>query len=345
MMVAAIFQDALVKDVDDWFDNTLVEASRDAAVAQFPARANHSNGFAYLKTLRGLTNGAVDCLLAHWYLLPGLQFQRFRVLLGMSIVLRRQRLAKSTLSKVLDQPPLAASYFGFDFAWKSLSARGTLGRYIDVSSPWLFPVALLSRCRASSATLVSSEADALRDLLGPAKAVATEHPAAELFGEEESYDTITSLSWLERVPDDVKAVARLWRILRPGGALLLCLPCARNAVEQWKENTPAPTGPRSRRKLSRRVYDARLLSGHIFEITGAPKRYAIYGERGSPSGGACNRRIADSVQSGWRASMIIGRDWCCYSSIRSLPGQGVIAMKFVKPEEGKTAGQFSLHLN
>jgi SAM-dependent methyltransferase len=344
-MVASRILDALVKNIDDWFDNVLVEPPKNGVVTQSAGRADDSR-FVPFKALRGLANGAIDCLLAHWYLLPGLQFQRFRVLLGMSSVLRRKHIAQSTLARILDEPPQAVSYLGFDFAWKALSARTTLGRYLDVSSPWLFPVALLSRCNASSATLVSSEAEALRDLLGAAKATLRD-PAGEQSADDESYDTVTSLSWLERVHDDVKAVARLWRILRPGGTLLVSLSCARDAVEEWVDAPAVALGSEDRRVLWRRLYDVRLLNGRIFEVTGLPKRYAIYGERNSISDNGCRApKLTGGFQPGWRPSMIIGRDWRSYSSVRELPGQGVIAMKFVKPENGRRAArQFSLHLD
>jgi hypothetical protein len=264
--------------------------------------------------------------------------------------LRHQRLPDSTIAHVFQKSPRAASYLDFDFAWKALSERDTLGNYLDVFSPWLFPMALLSRCSSSGATLVSPQPDALKGLLefrsvSRRQQITFESGDATL--DEEAYDTITSLSWLGRVHDDVGLVRRLWRSLKPGGTLLLSVPCAKTAAEEYAPPVgDSPTGHGPGGNFLRRLYDARLLNTRIFEVVGQPRRYTVYGEQARVWRDAgIDTGDHDIAASTWRDSMIIGRAWRSYSTLQELPGEGVIAMKLVKSESGRKAdAPFSLRL-
>ena len=263
---------------------------------------------------------AVDCALAHWYLVPGLAFQRARFGLGVKSLLGRSRLPVAVRALILQQTPAPAAYLGFHFAARFLSGE-TLGNYLDVASPWLFPFTMLSRRRAASATLLSNEAARLRSLMeaariSPAGGLRCAAADATLAGE--TYDTITSLCDAGGgVKHDARAVRNLWQMLKPGGTLLLSVPCIKAC---GKDGSGASGG---------RLYDARALEREIFAILGQPRRYAIYGAQTphrheAPAGGAAASR--------WGGAAAIGRDWRCYARLQELPGEGVMVMKFNRPE-------------
>jgi SAM-dependent methyltransferase len=215
---------------------------------------------------------------------------------------------------------------GFHFASQFLTSD-SLGNYLDVSSPWLFPFTLLSKYQAASATLLTVEAMGLRSLLGALKvSIHGEIRCVEnhIPLEDDDYDTITSLWDLNEGPEQcARDVRSLWRALRPGGTLLLSVPCAKKAAERPSANRP-------------RLYDAAGLEHHIFDGVGQPKRYAIYGPQTLPCGNAGN------AAGGWAGSLAIGRDWRCYSGLHELPGEGIIVMKFSRPEHKSEATSIAL---
>jgi hypothetical protein len=270
---------------------------------------------------------AVDCALAHWYMVPGLAFQRARFRLGVQSLLGQGRLPAPVRALILQQTPAPAAYLGFHFAARFLS-RDTLGNYLDISSPWLFPFTMLSRRGAASATLLGGAAAELRSLMqaariNPAGGLRCEAADTALAGE--SYDTITSLCDAGGgVKHDARAVRNLWRMLKPGGTLLLSVPCIKAGV---KEGAAAGGA---------RLYDARSLEREIFAVLGQPKRYAIYGAQ-TPARSS-HDAAANHAGPGWGGAAAIGRDWRCYARLQELPGEGVMVMKFARPEHHAKPG-------
>jgi hypothetical protein len=310
---------------------------REARLDRMPGESSHGWSGGNFKppaigSFKQVAIGALDCALAHWYMVPGLKFQRSRVRLGLKSLFGRGRLPVSALSLILHQIPSPASYLGFHFASRFLS-RDTLGSYLDVASHWLFPFTLLSSYQAASATLLTLEASRLRSLLS-ASNINLEggiHCEAEnIHLADESYDTITSLCGAGGVVGDVR---NLWRSLKPGGTLLLSLPCVRECTEPFNAG-------------GERLYDGRMLEQNIFEVLGQPKRYAIYGAQ-TPACG--NEKAPDDhagTAGGWGGSSAIGRGWRCYAGLQELPGEGVMVMKFSRPERNAetTGAAFASHL-
>lgn len=271
-------------------------------------------------TFKHVAISALDCALAHWYMVPGLKFQRSRVRLGLKSLFRRGGLPPSAVSLILHQNPDPGAYLGFHFASQFL-ARETLGNYLDVSSPWLFPFTLLANFRASSAMLLTAAAAQLRSLLSASNMSLPGglHCEAQVSLADESYDTITSLCGPDGdVEHNTRDARNLWRVLKPGGTLLLSVPCIRNGADQFADRDT--------------IYDVQMLERQLFDVLGQPKRYAIYGAQTPGIGDESAVGYDSRGAAGWGDSSIVGRDWRCYASLQDLPGRGVIVMKFLRPE-------------
>lgn len=289
-----------------------------------------------LSGFKRVAESAMDCAVAHWYMVPGLKFHRFRVSLGVKSLLGRKQLSPAALTMALHRTPRACSYLGFHFASRFLSGD-SLGDYLDVSSPWLFPLAMLSSYHAVSATILSQEAPRLRNLLSAAK-IPTEQDvrceAGDIQLDDESYDTVTSLWSPEEAEHGARDIRNLWRVLRPGGTLLLSVPCTGAGADSEAENL---NDEKSRQSERREIYDPRMLERDIFQVIGQPKRYAIYGAQRSASANEFSAGEDSDALPDSRDSLAIGRDWRCYANLQELVGPGVIVMKFTSPAHAACA--------
>ena len=158
--------------------------------------------------------------------------------------------------------------------------------------------------------------------------------AGDLRLDDESYDTVTSLWSSAGGEHNARGVRNLWRVLKPGGTLLLSMPCTANVAQSVAGKRPDEnSAPGS----LRRYHDAQRLERDIFQVIGQPQRYAIYGAQASI---ATNESAGDDFDapSETRGALEIGREWRCYANLHELPGPGVIVMKFTRPAPSAAAG-------
>jgi len=246
-----------------------------------------------------------------------------------------------TIYQMIFAPMDSVRYFEFDFMWRAIESRGALGRYLDVSSPRLFPIILLDRGRAATAELVNPDK---RDFGTTVELVERLGLAArcrlhDCLIEEapfrpESFDTITSVSMVEHIPEDRGAIRKMCDVLKPGGSLLLSVPCAATEFQEYLDFNEYGllTADESGFVFGQRFYDEESLRQRIFSITGEPVHYAVYGEV-EPGFLFRNRekKFSDSGYAFWREPYMIGQKCRYFSSVSDLPGWGVIGMHFVKP--------------
>jgi SAM-dependent methyltransferase len=279
-------------------------------------------------------------LLAHYYGVPGLYLRRNCARLGLRLLLNRKApIAYSTIYSFFFWPLDSVRYFEFDFMWRAL-ANTPIQRYLDVSSPRMFPALLLLRQRNLSAELLNPDIKDLTVTMALIKASGLSdrcHFHNCLIGEApfapESFDVITSISVVEHIPQDTQAIQKMWALLKRGGRLLLSVPCAAESSEEYiNKNEYGLLEPdKSGFVFWQRFYDTSLLQERIFSITGQPCRSIVYGEK---KAGTIiedtRRRRADPKYPVWREPYMMGQEYGCFRSIADLPGQGVIAMEFVK---------------
>lgn len=279
-------------------------------------------------------------LMAHGYRTPGLRFRFECALLGFRLLFDRKKyILREAICTLLFFPMDSTRYFEFDFMWNGL-ASVPIGRYLDVSSPRLFPLMLLDKRPEVTAEIINPDREDLflTEVLVGALELGDRCRLSNCLIEssdfiDESFDVITSISVVEHIPRDTEAIASMWSLLKPGGRLLLSVPCAAVCSEQYiSENfygilEPGTDGY----TFWQRFYDEDLLRERIFPVTGKPHRYKVYGEK-TPGSFRRNadRKMADPLYPYWREPYMMGKEYRYFESIRDLPGEGVIAMEFVK---------------
>lgn len=291
--------------------------------------------------LRGAILSPIYWLLAHFYRTPGLFFHRHVFTIGLRLLFKR-KLKIDSIYKLMFSPLDSVRYFEFHFFWQSFLCNTHIGDYLDVSSPRLFPVVLMDKFPQLSAVLVNPDPKDLaltRELIEACnfnnRCKLYNCCVDDLNFEIESFDTITCISVIEHIPQegDLQAVKKMWSLLRRGGRLLLSVPCAKEAFEEFINfNEYGLLEPdKDGFVFGQLFYDEQLLEDHIFKITGKPIRYSVYGEK---KFGLFikNRddRMTNSNYPFWREPYMMGVEYAYFSSIAALPGWGLVTMEFIK---------------
>lgn len=235
-------------------------------------------------------------------------------------------------------------YFEFDFFWQSVTARTSLGDYLDVSSPRLFSWRVLALGKSRRSVISNPDK---RDLEVTAQLLKADGlmdrcelrclPVSELDDPPGTFDTVACISVLEHIAVDEapRALTKMWSLVKPGGGrLLLSVPCAKEGFEEyidWNEYGLLPIG-RDGYVFGQRFYDQAMLAEQIYSVLGQASRKAIFGEKAV---GTFMRNRSDKLQKlnypFWREPLIMATQYRFFDDVDSLPGVGVIAFEFVKP--------------
>jgi predicted SAM-dependent methyltransferase len=274
---------------------------------------------------------------------PGIGLHIRSWALALKLLINR-RISRSEAVRLACCPFDSVRYFEFDVFWKWLPSCECGDRYLDISSPRLFLLLLLSSRPELNACLVNPDekdltaTQALMQAFDLAENCRTFNCLiADANFSPESFDTITSISVIEHIPqpDDISAVKKIWQLLRPGGRLFVSVPCAAEAFEEYmnfNEYGILKTGEDGY-VFAQRFYDEELLQSCFFQIFGQPARMRIYGERcrGAYMANRAHKN-RDIMYPFWRESFMMGREYRYFEHVRDLPGVGVIAMQFIKPK-------------
>jgi predicted SAM-dependent methyltransferase len=295
------------------------------------------------RAMRALTGAALSpayLLLAHRYRLPGLRFRTDFAMLGLRFLLSRNtEISRVDIYRLLFWPMHSTRYFEFDFMWHSL-ADVPIRYYLDVSSPRLFPILLLSKRLEMAAELVNPDKKDLQDTARIVRACnldsrchLRDSPIEDAPFVPQSFDVITTMSVVEHIAQDRDAVIKMWELLKPGGRLLLSVPCAALAQDQYLDvdhfglQSPDENGF----FFHQHIYDHALLEERFYSMLGPPARLAIYGERkaGSLLTGLLEHWSGQGYAL-WKEPFAMAREFRRYESLSDLPGEGVICMEFIK---------------
>jgi SAM-dependent methyltransferase len=271
---------------------------------------------------------------------PGLALRWKCFKLGLHLLIKRVApIDLKAVFFVLLYPLDSTRYFEFDFVWRVVGGL-TDEKHLDVSSPRLFfTLLLLHNPRLNSELINPDQADlAETQTLIQASGLGSRcrlHGCviAEAPFSPASFDLITSMSVVEHIPEDRLAIQRMWNLLKPGGRLILTVPCAARTSEQYIDRDEyGVLGPDADGLVFwQRFYDEALLQERIFSVTGPPRYQQIFGERvaGQFLKMAARKRT-DRYYPFWREPYMVGQDYTYFNSLNDLPGEGVIAMEFVK---------------
>lgn len=268
---------------------------------------------------------------------PGLAFRGLCALKGIYLLLKG-RYIKCAYSLIV-YPLDSVRYFEFDFMWSTL---GTLKiySYLDVSSPRLLPLMVVDRNGGLVADLINPDKTDLpmTILLAESLDIADRCRFHASLIEEvplkpNSFDVITSMSVIEHITDDKNAIQKMWDLLKPGGLLLISVPCSAKASEEYTNlnDYELIDSDENGFVFWQRYYDEALIIQRIYSITGTPRRFQIYGEKkaGSYHHNVAQKR-SDIFYPYWREPFMMGLQYEFKKQLDDLPGIGVIAMEFVK---------------
>jgi SAM-dependent methyltransferase len=276
--------------------------------------------------------------------LAGLDFAMFARRLAVPLVPH----APADAVRLLITPINCVRYFEFSFAWAHTPYR--VGRYLDVSSPRIFPLRMAAEGRAAHIVVANPDRTDLnftRTLAETNKIHGIEYRAdvaGELDMEPESFDLITCLSVVEHIADengDSDAVSHLYDLLRPGGRLIVTLPVDRAYRVDYRDRPQyevSAAAVEDSRYLFERVYDERAIRERILGVVeGATCSSEFYGER-SPGllGKYFTRWLADGDTATADDARLMVDEVTRWPSWSAMPGAGVCCMCIDKPLEQRS---------
>lgn len=288
-------------------------------------------------SIAGLFLFPVFWLLAYTRKTPGLNLRIKFAKRGAALLLKGDYTRAHGL---LVAPLDSVRYFEFEFMWNAVrKLRPT--SYLDVSSPRMLPLMILEQYKDLVADLVNPDKSDLPETQHFAELFKLTHRCRfhEQLIEEaplqsNSFSLITSMSVVEHIPDDTGAIQKMWDLLEPGGMLLLSVPCAAKASEEYTNLNDYGLIEKDESGFVfwQRYYDESLLQQRIFNITGLPIKRLIYAEK---KAGLYNQNVeqkrSNPYYPSWREPWMMGQEFVFKEAIEELPGMGVIAMEFIKP--------------
>jgi len=293
-----------------------------------------------------LTHGLASIVLVPSYALaaaaigtPGMRFHLEAVDVALRLVARGGAELLAQAGRLALYPMDSTRYFEFDWVWTRLQQLQSVRNYLDVSSPRFLPLSYVRRSKVDCAWFVNPDGADLATTQRWAAALsiadrcrfsATSIESSEL--QPGQFDAITSISVFEHIADESRALACVKRLLAPGATLLLTLPCAATAYEQYRDydeyhlSTPDSRG----RYFFQRFYDSAALRNRVFSVLGEPREITVYGEN-EPGyfGRNAEQKMRGLPYPFWREGYMMGRHFRLYPSIEALPGEGVVALRFV----------------
>jgi predicted SAM-dependent methyltransferase len=250
------------------------------------------------------------------------------------------RISLQTCYSLIFFPMDSTRYFEFHEVVKTV-AHSTFFRYLDVASPRILPLFLLMQNGAAVGDILNpdghdlQETELLVDGLELRERFNFEKSTIEMAKySAETFDLITCISVLEHIPADEEAIKIMWSLLRPGGRLIITMPCMAQPLEQYISRydygvlSPGSDGY----TFWQRYYDEERLHAVVFNTTGVPVKLVVYGEisYGLFYRNASMKRLFGSLYPFWRESYMMATEYRYFQSITELPGEGVVFMEFIK---------------
>lgn len=307
----------------------------------FPPKPQQRTLVRIARGVAGVTLGPLCTLAAALLGGPGTRAHVESARLGLSLLTGRADRFPRSLSFAMTFWPLDSTrYPEFDFCARQLDRTPQVRDYLDVSSPRLLPTIVLRRFGSARARLLNPDAQdlpvtraLLEDLGLAARCVFVQDVLTAETAPAGEFDLVTCMSVLEHVPDDRHAIEAIWAAVRPGGQLLLTVPCRAEAEDQYVDVNQYGVLDSDEEGLvfRQRLYSRACLQARVFAITGAPSAMDVWGER---EPGYILRDALDKWGSlsypFWAEALRARTRLARYPNVDALPGEGVACMAFVK---------------
>ncbi|HEY0661564.1 MAG TPA: methyltransferase domain-containing protein [Lysobacter sp.] len=230
-------------------------------------------------------------------------------------------------------------HFEMDFFWRRIRALRP-GRILDVSSPRLLPLLALRADANARADLVNPDGKDLARTRSMAEGLGVdarcrflETRIDTLPADARDYPLVTCMSVLEHIIEDLVAVRTMWDCVAPGGRLLLSVPCAAMAVEEYTNVDEYGLLQQDDEGFVfwQRYYDEPRLQA-LFAVLGVPVSRALYAERVPGAYDAdVEAKRTNPFYPRWREPFATARAYAYRDNVATLSGMGVVAMEFAKP--------------
>lgn len=242
--------------------------------------------------------------------------------------------------KLIADPMDSIRYFELSFVLET-ARRMSVHHYLDVSSPRLVPLMVASAHRGLVAEMINPLSADLTESAALSRSIGLERSCRlncrtieDADFPNETFDLITSVSVVEHIPEDSNAIATMWRMLRPGGKLVITVPCAREAFDEHTncDEYGLVEPDHAGYVFWQRYYSERSLRERIWSITGEPTTIQLYGEsvRGIYDRSVEEKRTNRHYQF-WKEPILMGQSFRKFCRFEELVGFGVVAMVFSKP--------------
>jgi SAM-dependent methyltransferase len=248
-------------------------------------------------------------------------------------------ISPETLLQWASAPFESVRYFEFDRTYEALRREAPPRRWIDVSSPRLLPLLLSELFPDAEGVVINPDVQDLRQtaaLLEPRPGLYLRSQIFDAIDDgAESFDLCTSLSVIEHIPTpgDARAVQKMWSLLRPGGLLLLTVPCARRAFEEFIDRDEYGLLPADADGFvfGQRFYDAETLHDRLFG-TLAVEHVAFFGERRAGAFfGDRLMKLSGADRRPWTEPLRTRLQYRRFCGTDEMPGIGVCFVAARKP--------------
>lgn len=268
--------------------------------------------------------------------LPGKEFSDFGFRTGLKLIIKGK-----FSPKLLLNPVSIVRYFEYDFVYSCINSN--IQNVLDVSSPYLFGFYICKNHDISYTYINPDRRDLynVRSLANKLKFrgnYLTSHAdARSLAFANNIFNTVISISVIEHVygEDDSLVMKELWRVLKPGGRLVLTFPVKPVYEIEFRDNDiyNLESEKKAEGYFFQRIYDEeninkRLLSSvSNFEIIDKK----VFGEISSDFYNSYKKRwIKKGYSETVKDAYYISKYFRYFNSISELKGIGVIGLTLKK---------------
>lgn len=238
-------------------------------------------------------------------------------------------------------PISSIRYFEFDFSIRHMKSNINQ-RILDVSSPRALALYFCKTFQSVNYTMINPDNKDRQETDIQARALeinnfkVMDQDATKLEFPDNIFDTVVSISVIEHIKGngDSKAIQEFWRVLTPGGKLILTTHISKQKRVEYRDHDQYNLSRHKKSKyFFQRVYDEESFKERILShIPIKPSAQAIWGEKEKGWFDAyINRWISHGIEETAYDPWYMSTRFKNFESVNQLPGIGVIGVVFEKP--------------